>query len=426
MGNALSEPVGRRHVVFVAGYDAMTADGHLRLFRREAARFSSVWSIGAEIADPTPEPPPDNPQGALLPYTSRGPDWRLDGTYEVLGWGDIAGADMRRPLLSHLAGQMRALADMLVSGTIARYFSTSLRYGLFFSLTYVLLALFWIAALLAGCWAAGWAAPRTGSLAAVLIGIAVALAAGFLLMRGPGRRMRLKQSLDLAEFSVDFVRGRHPDLDARVSQFARRLAAIASDGPDAPDEVVLAGHSLGATLLLMAVAEALEADPAFGTRVPVRILTLGNTLAKFALHPAGERLRTASARVAAAGHIAWLEIQSKDDIVSFYGIDPVTLKKGGFCEGDLGLGNFRGRPLLRHVPVRHMISPRQYWPRRLDVMRIHCQCFLAHDRRARHDLYAFILGPWPFALLMASGGGLVPLLHPDGALAPPGSAASHP
>ena len=26
MGNALSEPVGRRHVVFVAGYDAMTSD----------------------------------------------------------------------------------------------------------------------------------------------------------------------------------------------------------------------------------------------------------------------------------------------------------------------------------------------------------------------------------------------------------------
>lgn len=420
MRNALSEPVGRRHVVFVAGYDAMTVADHLRLFRREATRFADIWSIRAEVADtaPGPAPSPSNPQGGAFRYTAGGPNWQVEGTYEVLAWDDIARADMSRSLWSHVAGSARALADMAVSGTILRYFATSLRYGLFFMLTYVALAAFWYAAIRAGMWAAGRLAPAIGGGWAVAAGILVAAACGFVLMRWPARRMRLKQSLDLAEFSVDFVRGRHTELDARVKLFGRRLREIAAGGPGAPDEIVLVAHSLGATLLLMAIAEALKADPEFGTKVPVRILTLGNTLAKFALHPAGTALRAAAATVAGAGHIAWLEIQSCDDIVSFYGINPVTLEAGGFTEGDLGVGNFRGRPLLRHVPVRQMITPKEYWPRKLDVMRIHCQCFLAHDRRARYDLYAFILGPMPFAALMASGDGLMAHLAPDGALAP--------
>ncbi len=420
MRNALSEPVGRRHVVFLAGYDAMTVADHLRLFRREVARFANVWSIRAAVADTEPglPPSPANPNGAAFRYSAGGANWQVDGTYEVLAWDDLARADMTRPLWSHVAGSVRAVADMAASGTILRYFTTSLRYGFFFILTYVALAAFWYAAIRAGMWATGRLAPVLGGGGAVAAGIVVALLSGFVLMRWPARGGGLKQSLDLAEFSVDFVRGRHTALDARVKLFARRLREIAAGGPDAPDEVLLVGHSLGASLLLMAVAQALEEDPGFGTKVPVRILTLGNTLAKFALHPAGTALRAAADNVARAPHIAWLEIQSCDDIVSFYGINPVTLEKGTFTEGDLGVGNFRGRPLLRHVPVRQMISPAAYWPRKLDVMRIHCQCFLAHDRRARYDLYAFIVGPMPFAVLMASGEGLMAHLAPDGALAP--------
>lgn len=108
-----------------------------------------------------------------------------------------------------MKGSVRAMADMVSSGTIANYFRSSRRYGLFFLFTYMLLALFWGAGSGGGFLVHQWLAAF-GAVAAALAGLAVTLAGGLLLMRWPGRRFRLKQSLDLAEFSVDFVHGRHP------------------------------------------------------------------------------------------------------------------------------------------------------------------------------------------------------------------------
>ena len=239
-------------------------------------------------------------------------------------------------------------------------------------------------------------------------------------MRWPGRRFRLRQSLDLAEFSVDFARGRHPEVDARVAAFAGRLRAVEADAvgeggdEEGLDEIVIAGHSLGAMHAVSAVAAALGQDPGFGTRVPVRILTLGSTTAKFALHPAGARLRAAAQQVADAPQIGWVEVQSRDDIVSFYKVNPVTLDRATFAEPQLAVGDFTQRPLLRHVPVREMVSAATYRRFFFDVMRRHCQCFLASDIRAPHDFYAYVCGPFAFDVLAAHLHALCAYMAPDG------------
>jgi len=416
MREAPNTRVSRRHVFFVAGYDPMTVDGHLRIFLRELKRFGAVWNVATQGLDAAPLP---TPTGALWRSTAQAPGWRTQTTFEVLAWDDLARADMRRPLRSHLRGSVRALADMVASGTIAGYFRTSRRYGLFFLFTYLLLAALWGLGLAAGIAAGRLAAPHLGTVAAILIGAAVAAGAGLLLMRWPGRRFRLKQSLDLAEFSVDFVRGHHPQVDARIGAFADRLRAVEqAAAAEGMDEIVVAGHSLGAMHAVSAVAAALKADPDFGSRVRVRILTLGSTTAKFALHPAGERLRAAAAEVAARPRIGWLEVQSRDDIVSFYKVNPVTLGPAAFAEPLLPAGDFSARPLLRQVAVRDMVSPATYWRFRLDVMRVHCQCFLASDIRATHDFYAYVCGPLAFDVVAAHTNGLRAYTEPDGTLRP--------
>lgn len=408
--------VRRRHVFFVAGYDPMAADGHDRIFRRELTRFGTVWGARTLCRGDAPVP---TPTGALWRARAEGPNWAQEPTFELLAWDDIARADMARPARSHLAGSVRALADMIASGTIAAYFRTSRRYGLFFLFTYALLATFWIVAALLGIAAGRALAPMAGPWFAALAGAAVALGAGTLLMRWPGRRFRLRQSLDLAEFSVDFARGRHPEVDARIAAFAERLRAVEAAAPaEGIDEIIVAGHSLGAMHAVSAVAAALDADPAFGTRTRVRILTLGSTTAKFALHPAGARLRAAAERVAGEARIGWLEIQSRDDIVSFYKVNPVTLAPATFAEPLLAAGDFSQRPLLRHVEIREMLTPAAYRRFYFDVMRLHCQCFLANEVRARHDFYAYICGPLAFDVTAAHSNGLRAYLDPDGTLRP--------
>ncbi|MFG1400354.1 hypothetical protein [Xanthobacter sediminis] len=421
MRDGSSGRVMRRHVFFSAGYHPMTVEDHFRVFKRELERFGAVWSIETRLLDAAPRP---TPTGALWRIEAKGQGWQTHTTFEVLAWDDIARADMARSGWSHFKGQLRAIADMVASGTLARYFRASRRYGIFFILSYVALAVMWSTAGLAGA-AAGLAlAPVIGPLGAAVAGVALTAACGLILMRWPGEPLHLKQSLDLSEFSVDFAHGRHPEVDARVAAFARRIAEVAAPGAaEELDEVVVAGHSLGAMHAICALAGAAEADPAFGRAVPVRLLTLGSTTAKFALHPAGQRLREAAARVAATPAIGWLEIQSRDDIVSFYKVNPVTLGPAEIVDGKLRRGDYALRPLVRHVAIRDMITPATYNRFRFDMMRLHCQCFLAGDKRAHHDFHAYVCGPVPFDALAATPGGLLPFLDETGRLAPPASGA---
>ncbi|ABS69955.1 conserved hypothetical protein [Xanthobacter versatilis] len=395
----------------------MTVDGHHRIFLRELKRFGTVWRAATRCRDAAPV---KTPTGAFWQSEAEGPGWHTATTFEILAWDDLARADMGRPVRSHLCGSLRAIVDMVTSGTLLAYFRTSRRYGFFFLFTYLLLLAFWAAAVAVGFVVAHTLAPYLGAVAAGLCGVMAALACGLLLMRWPGWRFRLRQSLDLAEFSVDFARGRHPEVDARVAAFAGRLRAVEAaagrEGADETgvDEIVIAGHSLGAMHAVSTVAAALDQDPDFGTRVRVRILTLGSTTAKFALHPAGARLRAAAQRVADAPQIGWVEVQSRDDIVSFYKVNPVTLERATFAEPQLAVGDFTQRPLLRHVPVRDMVSAATYRRFFFDVMRRHCQCFLASDIRAPHDFYAYVGGPFAFDVLAAHLHALCAYMAPDG------------
>lgn len=407
--------VRRRHVFFIAGFDPMAVDGHHRIFVRELKRFGSVWNVRTHCRDEVPVP---TPTGGFWRTEADTPNWHTETTFENLGWHDLTRADMGRSVWSHMKGSVRALADMVTSGTIANYFRSSRRYGLFFLFTYMLLALFWGLAAAAGFFVYQWVEPL-GRAAALAAAGGTTVAAGLLLMRWPGRRFRLKQSLDLAEFSVDFVRGRHPEVEARVVAFADRLRAVEAEAEaQGVEEIIIAGHSLGAMLAVSAVAGALAADPAFGTRARVRILTLGSTTAKFALHPAGGRFREAAERVAAAEAIGWVEVQSRDDIVSFYKVDPVTLGPASFAPVLLPPGDYSLKPLIRHVEIRQMISPAIYRRHWFDVMRLHCQCFLAGDIRSTHDFYAYVCGPLSFDVLASHTNSLRAYVRPDGTLRP--------
>ncbi|MEP9368103.1 hypothetical protein [Xanthobacter sp. VNH20] len=395
----------RRHFFFVAGFDPMSAEGHHKVFTREIDRFAKVWNVetGCDHAiAPTAT-------GATWNAHAMGPGWSTQTRFELLAWDEFVRADMARSRWSHILGTTRALADMIASGTVVRYFRLSHRYGIFFVLTYVVLLAITAAALAAGYGAAYFSAAPLGPIPALLLGAIATAGVFFGLMATLGKRLRLKQSLDLAEFSVDYARGRHPDIDARVAAFAARVREVARKG--GVDEIVIAGHSLGAMHVVSLMAQVLARDPKFGTRIPIRLLTLGSTTAKFALHPAGTRLRAAAHKVHAAPAVGWAEFQARDDIVSFYKVNPVTLGHAGNADG-------RRRPFVRQITIRGLLTPKTYARFRFDVMRLHCQFFLANDRKAPYDFYAFVCAPVTFDEMVRQMDGPMAIFASDGALIP--------
>src|SRR5262249_29389231 len=239
----------------------------------------------------------------------------------------------------------------------------------------------------------------------------ISVAVFIILLRWPGRRLRVQQGLDDWIFSFEYVHDRRPDVEARLNRFAETLVAGTRD--TALDEIIIVGHSMGATFALEIVTRALALDPNLGRHGPaVCLLTVGSTLPKFTLHPAGERFRRNAARIAGEPSIAWAEYQARGDAISFYKFDPVSRSR-------FYVDPVCGKPIIRRVQIHDMLTKETYRRFRLRFMRLHYQFVMANERRTTYDYFMMVCGPIPFARSTLNLGGPVELIAPDGALIEP-------
>jgi hypothetical protein len=395
--------IRRRHVFHIAGYDPIGASRQHRNFGRQTAAFAKTWHVAAAVSHL--ERLPDD-VGARWTINASAGNWQVETVYEPLLWDDIVLADMARPMPGRLARSADAFVDFVLSGAVSRYFCANWKYGAFFLFPYLLQWLFAAVAFSIGC----WTASSLGFAGAVWVGASATVGAAvfFGLLQWPGRRWRVLQALDDWIFSSDFIHGRRPDVEARLDSFADRLIARARDR--ALDEIVIAGHSMGATLAIDIVARALKRDPELGRRGPaVCVLTVGSTIPKFTLHPAGESFRRAAAVVADEPSIAWAEYHARDDAISFYKFDPVTASR-------LDDDRTTSKPMIRRVHIHDMLEPQTFRRHRAKFMRLHYQFVMANERRSIYDYYMTVCGPIPFVRGVLARGGPAELIAPDGAL----------
>jgi pimeloyl-ACP methyl ester carboxylesterase len=400
--------IRRRQVYHVAGYDPVGAAWY-RVFKRQLVIFARTWSVCSEASDPILQPEPLNVRWDI---TTRAPNWHVETVYEPMLWDDIVLADFAQPTTKRLVASSLAFLDIVMTGTAFRYLRASWQYTLFFLFPFFLLAAFGAAALAAAYWAASsFALPYSLQIASIAA-LGAAIFAG--LLHWLGQRWRVQQALDDWAFSRDYLYGRRPDVEARLDRFAESLVARTHD--TALDEIVVVGHSMGATLALEIVTRALALDPSFGRRGPaVCLLTVGSTIPKFTLHPAGERFRQHAEHLARESSIAWAEYHARSDPISFYKFDSVTLKP---FSGD----PIRGKPLLRRVRIQQMLTKRTYWRNRLRFMRMHYQFVMANELRSTYDFFMMVCGPIPFSRSVLAPRGPVELIAPDGSLICPSAA----
>jgi hypothetical protein len=278
---------------------------------------------------------------------------------------------------------------------------------MFFLVPFVNLFLFAGAAILMG-WQAGAAAAAalSSAIGGVTAAIAVAAAAFAALMRWPGERWRVGQAMADWMFARGYTLGRRADMIARIEDFATRIIDCACSG-DA-DEIVVAGHSLGATVAVDALARAFARDPMLGRRGPkLALLTIGAVIPKIALHPRGAWLREEVRRLAAEPSLTWAEYQARDDFISFYKFDPVKLAR--IDDGCPPEGLFVGR-----IQIHRMLTEATWRRLRYRYMRLHYQFVMANELRTAYDYFMLMCGPAPFRRTVTASAGPAGLYAADG------------
>jgi hypothetical protein len=403
--------VQKRYFFHVAGFDPYDVAAQYRRFVREAARFATTWNVSAGVSALHKECADDG----HWTVTTRAPGWEVHTSYELLDWSDIVRAELNRPATGRVGNAAVTLADLFASGTAFRYFAANWRYGMFFLVPFLDVVLFAAAGIAVGWLAAAAIVSAVGPQPAMraialggITGAPLAVVVFGLLMRWPGERWRIGQGLADWNFARDYMLGRHATMTARLDDFAARVVACARRAD--VDEIIVAGHSLGATVAVDVLARAFDRDPGLGRLGPkLGLLTIGATIPKIALHPRGAWLREHTRRLAAEPSLAWAEYQARDDIISFHKFDPVKLTR--FKDF-----NPPGGPVIRRLQIHEMLSEETHRRFRFDYMRLHYQFVMANERRALYDYFMLMCGPVPFANIIVQPNGPDDLYAVDGSL----------
>ena len=374
------DTVRRRHVLYVEGYDPRGAEAYYQLFERSCDRFGKAWPVEVTL-DPFEM---DSDDFAHWSLRTKSASWQVATRYDFLRLEGHIRADMNRPMAREIARGLGWLIDDVVSGTMWRIFRSSWRFGVHL-LSIQLLLLIWLALAAAIGLAAALVVGSLGQ--PLMLGIAAGLAAAtaaLLALKPLAHRWFVGQITSCWATLRRFGRRQPTWLDHAIEVGARRLVAAGAENDT--DELVLVGHSTGSVIAAAIMARALALDPDLGRRrARLVLLTLGAVMPAVALHPAANRMRDIIKRLAGEPTVAWIECQSRKDVMNFEGFDPVE-----------GVGvhvEQRHNPLLWSVRFKEMVSPEYYQYLRWNFFRMHFQYIYAGDRRTAHDYMLLIAGP---------------------------------
>jgi hypothetical protein len=422
--------VPKRYFLHASGFDPHDSVAQYRRFVREVARFAATWNVKAQVSAIDRSGVADG----HWTVTTQAPGWQVVTVFELLDWSDIVRGELKRPASRRLAQGLATFAEFISSGTAWRYFTANWRYGMFFLVPFLNVFLFAALAILAADYVGTAVAA---ALASTLGGIAAGTAAGLsvfaALMRWPGERWRVPQALADWIFAREYMLGRHPKMNARIEAFVAHVVTCARRADT--EEIVVAGHSLGAIVAVDVLARAFDRDPALGRHGPkLNLLTVGATIPKLALHPRGAWLRESVQRLAAEPSLTWAEYQARDDFISFHKFDPVKLTRlpppspppraedGKSIRppppAEEGREGGDG-PIIRRVQIHQMLSAPTLRRLRFSYMRLHYQFVMANERRAAYDYFMLMCGPAPFRRTVTQPNGPADLYGGDGAYAAP-------
>lgn len=391
--------VRRRRVVHISGFEPIGVDGLDRRLRSGLRKFAALWNATATSSAPAVS---EDGRAVSWDIDVAGPNWTTQSHYTVLRWDELMQPYTGRSWLGRVAGGYGALFELIVNGTLARYFRANVRYGLFFIYPILILVGFLILGLAAGVGAALLGVP-----AAVVTAPLIAIVVFAVLMRVVGSYFYLDFALADWAFAADLARDRVAGLDAVLERFTEEITAAFRD--HGADEVLLSSVSLGAVMMAEAIDRVCGREPEVQLWFRrAAFLTVGSSILKIGLHPGAERLRRLIGRVGAEKSLYWVEYQAKVDPINFYKTNPVK-----------DLGNQRtGRPVVRQIRIRSMMDDAEYRRAQRSALHLHRQFVMPNAKRYFYDFYQISFGPLPLKARVKLGEKAVGAFEKDGSVKP--------
>ncbi len=390
--------VTQRLVFYCPGYDPDGDSRYRRLFVTGFSQLSRRFGVTRRIG---PVERDDSVPAARWTVSAGKGDWHTETIYEVLRWDDLVRRDFARSWLRRLPLSFAALGEALRGAVLQKLFRVNWPFAAFVAYPWVVLL-----GLIAAAAGIGYGAASLAELASPLpdvarLGITAAVAALIVwAMSGKIEDAYVYHFLDGWIFSWQHATGRLADFDARVDSFARHIADAVRRNP--AQEVLLVGHSTGATVAVEVAARLLTLMPDFGRAgPPLVLLTIGSCLSIAAFIRKAERLRANIALLATTPALSWVEYQAPQDALNAFGFDPVR-----DLQLDLGGAPRRG-PIIRSARFRETISPATYRKIHYNFFRMHFHFLAANEIPGEYDYLMIACGPISLAERIADPEGAV-------------------
>jgi hypothetical protein len=389
-----AQPVRKRCVFYLSGFDPKGAAHYHALYRDEAVAQAAVSGLTVTVGrrQKTAE------GNAFWDLSASPPEGAVETRYEFLRWDDIVRQHWPR-------SQARLVKDLITTtwlnlrtGALWRMFKLAWPPVLAIFLPFVLLCAVVSGAPLLALLAAWATPPSWGTWGAVLLSLA-AVTGWLALALQLEKKFNMAWLLRSYAFTARQAGGLVPQLDARLEQHAETLLARICSGVD--DEVLVVGHSSGSMMAATVLANALRRDPQLGSRGPaVSLLTLGQWMPLLSTLPKAERFRDDLRCLAGAKGMDWIDFSAPPDGCCFALINPLLA-----C-GDDAIAVI-DRPKLLSPRFADMFDADNYAAIRRDRFRCHFQYLMASKKTVPFDYFAITAGAQTLAHRFSGSPGVI-------------------
>lgn len=375
------DPVRRRRVFYIPGYDPIHPRRYRELYRREGAAQAALSGYRLDLRGKHVQ----GPYGWHVTAEIDGQAVETD--VEVLVWSDIVRGSMSQSIPGTYLELIRTAWAYLGSGALFRLMR--LRKGPIVAALYpiaVLLAQLLVALIVWGAvWGllsllpltgAGWAGAALGAGAAVWV-----------LRWFKARDSRFYAYYLMHDYAYSAQAGgaNPPELEARMTAFCQTIAAALTGDYD---EVLVVGHSSGAHLAVSILADLIREGGA-GRGPALSLLSLGQVVPMVSYLPKAHRLRRDLQDLSRSPALTWVDVTAPGDGCAFALCDPVRVS-GVAPEDQLW-------PLIYSAAFSQTLRPSTWAQVKRRYFRLHFQYLCAFDNLPGqpwdYDYFRITAGP---------------------------------
>ncbi len=379
MAEQMPNPIAKRRVFYIPGYDPIHPRRYRELYRKEGAAQADVSDYDITLK-------PKQTSGAY--------GWRVEGQIEdhattsdieVLVWADIVRDSMDVGIWATYKQLARTAWLYIGSGALWRLMK--LRKGP------VIAALYPVVFLLVQLVLSLLAAYGLGKLITMFLpwwaGFAgLAIVPGLLnwFKRKDNKFFAYYLMHDYA-YSAATKGSNAPELEARMAEFTSRIAEALTEDVD---EVLVVGHSSGAHLAVSVLSDLIRAGQVPEHGPVLSFLSLGQVVPMVSFLPEAKRLRRDLAYLCQRDELAWVDVTAPGDGCAFALCDPVSVS---------GVAPETGKkwPLVLSAAFTQTLSAERWRELRWKFFRLHFQYLCAFDNPGAYDYFKITAGPQTLA-----------------------------